>query len=200
MIPCFGINNTGTTLILNAIFLNLSAGKDSGPPTHRKEGFAMYGMNPGVIGFDGMYPGTMPAMNPSPYQYPAPSSFGAQNMMQPQPQQKPAQQTGPDWIQVATAQQVEQVNVQPGGKAWVMVQNAPVFALRVADNMGLVTTDYYRFEKIDQNAATGDTGSAQNAGNGMTREEVDALISERLSAFADSLNPAQRGKKGEPTE
>lgn len=157
----------------------------------------MYGINPGGMDLGGVYPGIMPTMNPSPFQYPAPSSFGAQNMMQSQAQQKPAQQAGPDWIQVATAQQVEQVSVQPGGKAWVMVQNAPVFALRVADNMGLVTTDYYRFEKIDQNAATGATGSAQSAGNGMTREEVDALISERLNAFADSLKPAQRGKKGD---
>lgn len=30
-----------------------------------------------------------------------------------------------------------------------MVQNEPIFALRVADQMGLVSTDYYRFEKID---------------------------------------------------
>lgn len=152
----------------------------------------------GQIGYPG---GIMPSMNPSPYQYPAPSMFGQQSMMQNQPaQQQQAQQAGPDWIRVATAQQVEQVSVQPGGKAWVMVENIPVFALRVADNMGLVTTDFYRFEKIDQSAATGAAGSAQGAGNGMTRDEVNALISERLSAFAESLKPAQRGKKGEPAE
>lgn len=146
------------------------------------------------------YPGTMPAMNPSPYQYPAPSSFGGQNVMQNQTVQPQPQQAGPDWIRVATAQQVEQVSVQPGGKAWVMVENMPVFALRVADNMGLVTTDYYRFEKIDQNVATGAGGAAQAAGNGMTREETEKLIDERLAAFADNLKFSQRGKKGETTE
>lgn len=150
----------------------------------------MYGMNQ----FGG-YPGAVPAMNPSPWQYPAPSQFQPQGMAQNQPAQ-----TGPDWIQVATAQQVEQVSVQPGGRAWVMVQNEPVFALRVADNMGLVTTDYYRFEKIDQNAASGANNGPSAAGNGMTREEVNSLISERLSEFADSLKPAQRGKKGEAAE
>lgn len=154
----------------------------------------MYGMNPG-----GMYQGTMPSMNPSPFQYPAPSTFGTQNMMQNQPVQT-QQQTGPDWIQVSTAQQVEQVSVQPGGKAWVMVQNAPIFALRVADNMGLTTTDFYRFEKIDQNTALGGAGGPPAPGNGITREEVEALISERLNAFSDSLKPAPRGKKGEPAE
>lgn len=145
------------------------------------------------------YPSTMgiPGMNPSPYQYPAPSTFGAQ----PQPSQaQQTQQAGPDWIRVATAQQVEQVSVQPGGKAWVMVENMPVFALRVADNMGLVTTDYYRFEKIDQNAATGAANGVSAVGNGMTREEVDALISERLSAFADGLKSSTRSKKTEAAE
>lgn len=73
--------------------------------------------------------------------------------MPPMPQQpaQPAQaaQSGPDWVPAPTVKQVEQVQVQPGGKAWVMVQNEPIFALRVADNLGMVTTDYYRFEKID---------------------------------------------------
>lgn len=156
----------------------------------------MYGMNPSGMNLGGMYP-SMPSINPSPFQYPAPSSFGQQSMMQNQSAQTQPQQTGPDWIRVATAQQVEQVSVQPGGKAWVMVENMPVFALRVADNMGLVTTDYYRFEKINQETATGASSNPQNVSNGMTRDEVDALISERLSAFADTLKPAQRGKKGE---
>lgn len=157
----------------------------------------MFGMN-GMGQFNG-YPNLM---NPSPYQYPQPSQFnGQQGMTQSQPAQtQQTQQTGPDWIQVATAQQVEQVSVQPGGKAWVMVQNAPIFALRVADNMGLVTTDYYRFEKIDQTTATGASGTPGTAVNGMTREETEKLIDERLSAFADSLKPTAKAKKGETAE
>ena len=59
-----------------------------------------------------------------------------------------ATQSGPEWIMAPSVKQVEQVSVQPGQKAWIMVQNAPVFALRTADNMGLVTTDYYKFEKF----------------------------------------------------
>lgn len=152
----------------------------------------MYGVN-----FNGMYSGGIPSLNPSPYQYPSPSQFGQQNTMQNQLQQpQQPQQAGPDWIRVATAQQVEQVSVQPGNKAWVMVENMPVFALRVADNMGLVTTDYYRFEKIDQNAAIGNDGIALT-NNAMTREEAEALIDERLKAFADSFKPVARAKKGD---
>lgn len=151
----------------------------------------MYGTNQ----FGG-YPGAagVPSMNPLPWQYPQPSQFGQQGMAQNQPQQ-----TGPDWIQVPTAQQVEQVSVQPGGKAWVMVQNDPVFALRVADNMGLVTTDYYRFEKIDPSAATAAQQGVGPAGDYITRDEAEKLLNERLSAFADSLKPV-RAKKGEGAE
>ena len=90
----------------------------------------------------------------SPYGYMMPqfsqfSQFGPATQNVPQ---RP-QQSGPDWMQVPTVKQVEQIQVQPGGKAWVMVQNEPVFALRVADQMGLVTTSYYRFEKYDPEAS-----------------------------------------------
>lgn len=107
----------------------------------------------------------------NPYGFPAPfGGQGAQPMQmqqapqsmgmgyQPQPQglsnitSQPPQQTGPDWVQVPDIKQVEQIPVRPGGKAWIMVQNQPVFALRVADQTGLATTDYYRFEKIDPEA------------------------------------------------
>lgn len=56
---------------------------------------------------------------------------------------------GPDWIYVPDIEQVDSVQVIPGRKAWIMVQNEPVFALRSADGMGLVTTDLYRFEKLE---------------------------------------------------
>lgn len=97
-----------------------------------------------------------------------------------------AAQGGPDWITVPTVKQVEQVSVQPGQKAWVMAQNEPVFALRVADNMGLVTTDYYRFEKYTPGMEQDAT-----AANYVTAEQLEA----RLTAFAESLKPAPRGKK-----
>ena len=88
--------------------------------------------------------------NPYGLMYPdAMAQANQQNMYAPAVNPSQPKQSGPDWIQVPTVKHVEQVQVQPGSKAWVMVQNEPVFALRVADQMGLVNTDYYRFEKID---------------------------------------------------
>lgn len=58
-----------------------------------------------------------------------------------------------DWIMVQTIDQVESVAVQPNTKAWIMVQNEPIFALRTADAMGLTITEYYRFEKYEPNPA-----------------------------------------------
>lgn len=72
-----------------------------------------------------------------------------------------------DWIMVQNINQVEQVTVQPNTKAWVMVQNEPVFALRTADSMGLVNTEYYKFEKFDKNTATSDY---------VTRQELNSAI------------------------
>jgi hypothetical protein len=82
----------------------------------------------------------------SPYGYPPPT---VPAMASYQPASQPQPQTGLDWIMAQTVKQVEQVSVQPGQKAWVMVQNEPIFALRTADQMGLVTTSYYRFEKYE---------------------------------------------------
>lgn len=55
----------------------------------------------------------------------------------------------PTLLQVANIKQVEQAPVQPGGKALVLVANAPVIAMRSADNKGITSTDYYRIEKFD---------------------------------------------------
>ena len=81
-----------------------------------------------------------------------------------------AMQSGPDWIMAPSVKQVEQVSVQPGQKAWIMVQNAPVFALRTADNMGLVTTDYYKFEKF----TPGET--AEQSNDFVTRKEFNDFV------------------------
>ena len=62
------------------------------------------------------------------------------------------------------------MSVQPGQKAWIMVQNAPVFALRTADNMGLVTTDYYKFEKF----TPGETDEPTN--DFVTRKEFNEFV------------------------
>lgn len=55
-----------------------------------------------------------------------------------------------DWIMVQSIEQVESIAVQPNQRAWIMVQNEPVFALRTADGMGLVSTELYKFEKYEK--------------------------------------------------
>ena len=99
----------------------------------------------------------------------------------PRPQMQ--QGGGPDWIMVQNTRQVEQVNVQPGGKAWVMVQNEPVFALRTADQMGLVTTNFYRFEKFDPETAT-----PAAVPDYITREDLE----KRLETLVEELKGATK--------
>ena len=97
--------------------------------------------------------------------------FQPMNRYQSTPQMpSQATQSGPEWIMAPSVKQVEQVSVQPGQKAWIMVQNAPVFALRTADNMGLVTTDYYKFEKF----TPGET--AEPANDYITRKEFNEFV------------------------
>lgn len=110
-----------------------------------------------------------------------------QNGSQP-PQNAPH---GMEVIPVQTIQQVEQVQVQPGQRKMVLVQNEPVIAARSADNMGLVSTDYFHLERFDPKAAV----PAAPAANYVTPEQLE----ERLTAFAESLKPA-RVKKGEAAE
>lgn len=84
------------------------------------------------------------------YNYSPKPNYNMGGMISPQANSSP-------WLYVPTVKDVQSVQVQPGQKAWVMVQNDCVFALRSADNMGIVTTDFYRFEKIDEEAANPQT-------------------------------------------
>lgn len=110
--------------------------------------------------------------------------FGQPTMSQPTPAPA-ASQTGPDWIPVTDIKQVEQVQVTPGGKAWVMLQNEPVFALRVADQMGLVTTSYYRFEKIDPAAVSAPAASPEY----ITRAEFNQFVASLRAPIAEQTIP-----------
>lgn len=130
----------------------------------------------------------------SPYGYTMPqfnqfSQFGQPTQNLPQ---RP-QQSGPDWMQVPTVKQVEQIQVQPGGKAWVMVQNEPVFALRVADQMGLVTTSYYRFEKYDPDA-TAATSSPEYVTRAEFEKFVQSLSAPKQPAARAASNSAKEEK------
>lgn len=51
-----------------------------------------------------------------------------------------------DWIRVPSLDDLKNVVVQPNGKAWVMLQNEPIFAVKTADAMGLASTQIFRFE------------------------------------------------------
>lgn len=133
--------------------------------------------------------------NPYQYLYPGqqmqqpqfqPQSMSAFAAPQNQPTAAPQQQAGPDWVQVPEIKQVEQVQVSPGSKAWVMVQNQPVFALRVADQMGLVNTSYYRFEKIDPAAMTAPADRPEY----VTREEFDRFVASLRAPIAEA--PAEK--------
>lgn len=86
-------------------------------------------------------------------------------------QQAQSQQSNMDWIMVSDVKNVESVSVQPGWKAWVMAQNEPVFALRAANQLGLVTTEYYKFERYDPN--TQPTAAAMQPGDYVTRKEFE---------------------------
>lgn len=99
--------------------------------------------------------------------------YQPQTVQQPQytQQQVQSQQSNMDWIMVSDVKSVDSVSVQPGQKAWVMAQNEPVFALRTANQLGLVTTEYYKFERYDPNAQP--TAAPAVAGDFVTRKEFE---------------------------
>lgn len=99
---------------------------------------------------------------PGPFQQP--TAFPG---VQPQNAAFPA---SPELATVQTINQVEQVSLQPGQRRIVMVQNEPVIAARFADQMGLVTTEYYRLEKFDPAANT-------PAPEYVTRKEFEDFVS-----------------------
>lgn len=75
-----------------------------------------------------------------------------------QTQGQNGQQAGPGWVFVPRVDDIVNVTVQPGGKAWIMAQDQPVFAVRSADQLGVTQTDYYRFEKYSPTAAKAANG------------------------------------------
>lgn len=120
-----------------------------------------YGYNPWQMGYMG---GGMPQRM-------------QQQMQQPSATMPQAQASNP-WAIVQTVAQVEQVAVQPGGEAWIMVQNEPVFAHRTADRMGLISTEYCRFERYDPHAAAVNQKEVEYITRDELRQELDALKKE----------------------
>lgn len=137
-------------------------------------------------------------MNPynnfyNPYSQPFQAAQGQFNqfpMSQPT-QQLQAQQSGPAVLSVATIKQVEQVPVQPGRQVLVMVQNDPVIAMRTADQMGLVQTDYYHIQRFDPEQAA----PAQEYATKTELAQLQAIVQQ----IVDGMNskPAARANKKE---
>lgn len=125
-------------------------------------------------------------------QYTPYNPYGYQQYMQQfsgyQQNQQTVNPNNMEIIPVPTIQQVEQVGLQPGQRKMIMVQNEPVIAARYADNMGLVTTEYYHLEKFTPGAP-----APTQMDNYITRQE--------FNAFVESLNkPTQKTKKEAASE
>lgn len=129
---------------------------------------------------------------------PSPFGYGMQGGFYGQPgnftpaqfgqSQQPAQSGNmPVVLQVATMKQVEQAPVQPGGKALVLVANEPVIAMKVADNMGLTTTDYYHINKFDPDVAQ----ETAPYGDYVPRTEFNQTI----QALLDKIQQMQAAKQ-----
>lgn len=153
----------------------------------------MYGMN-GMTGANSM--GSIYGY-PSPT-FPVPGAYngpgGQGNISTPGYTGQTALQGNQELVPVQTVDQVEQVQVQPGQRRIVMVQNEPVIAARIADNMGLVTTQYYQLTPYDPHTVS----SSAPAQNYITEEQFDQRLEQRLASFAESLksDPAKEEKKG----
>lgn len=92
-------------------------------------------------------------------------------MMINQPAQAPSPATSNlDWIRVNNMADIQNVSVQPGQKAWIMLTNEPVFVVKAANDMGLTSTQAFRFEPY--------TEEPKPAVAYATKEEIEALRNE----------------------
>lgn len=82
------------------------------------------------------------------------ASFMGQGMQSSVPAIQPPQ-SGPAFLQVGTAKEFDSVTIQPGRQALIMAQNDPYLAFKSADQMGKVTTSFYRLEPVTQEQITG---------------------------------------------
>ena len=103
-----------------------------------------------------------------------------------QPQQFRPQQASMDWIRVPNVTDVEQVTVMPGQTAWVMTQNANVFAVRAADQMGIINTRYFQFSEFDPRQAD----RQQQASLEERISRLEALVNGQQSTIGRFESPA----------
>ena len=104
-------------------------------------------------------------------------------------------QSNIDWIMVQSIDQVENVAVQPSQRAWIMVQNEPVFALRTADMMGLCATEYYSFEKYEPHKV-GTLRYATIEQFEQLKEELNESIARLTNSTTEPAKSAKRKTDG----
>ena len=105
----------------------------------------------------------------------------------------PYQTSNLDWIMVQNIDQIESIAVQPSHRAWVMVQNEPIFALRTADAMGLVSTELYKFEKYERPKQEYVTASQLTDIIAKLKEDInESIIS--ITESATGRSKSNRGK------
>lgn len=102
-----------------------------------------------------------------------------QQFQQPQQAQQPG--VGLEIVTVQSVHQVEQVQINPGQRRLVMVQNEPVVAMRTADNMGLASTEYYQLVKFDPTART--NVQAVDGNKYITEEQLEARLKELMKTI-----------------
>lgn len=100
--------------------------------------------------------------------------------------------------QVATIEQVEQVQLMPGEKKIILVQNAPIMAIRIADQMGLVQTEYRKLEAFDpRQAQPATTEYAPLSEVEQLKAQMQQLYSE-LNAIKGGSNNGKPSKQPVP--
>ena len=87
-------------------------------------------------------------------------------------------QSGPAFLQVGTAKEFDTVTIQPGRQALIMAQNDPFIAFKSADNMGQVTTNFYRLEPVTADQVNGPTPEY------VTRQEFQKTIQQLIDGIS----------------
>lgn len=118
----------------------------------------------------------MPYANPyNPYMAMQNQQGNFPKTMENQPTQAPSPATSNvDWIRVNNMADIQNVSVQPGQKAWIMLTNEPVFAVKTANDMGLTSTQAFRFEPYTEEVKVS-VAYATKEDFEMLKNEIEAL-------------------------
>lgn len=111
-------------------------------------------------------------------------------------QQTSFAQTNNPFTMVSGVADVEKVIVQPSESKWILVQNEPVLAVKTANAIGYVSSEYYWLNKFDPSAT-----QAEPVASYLTAEQADEKI--RLAVKAEverAMSQYQTGAKATRTK